>query len=260
MIVAVVVLEQSSSKIKNNEPPFVPLKDEVALEHLARIVLRGPFGVTVVASATEYFTRAKEVLSGFALQHVKLKSNTCGITEAVGAAISFRERWQKLMSDAATRFGSEDDDDEEPAKKSKGKGAKADWTRHRASPDVKVRGLARSFDRDGIIIFPANRPAISPELQAQMVEAFGREGADKGGAARPIAQSVYQGQRGYPVIIDMSIAAEVAALPLDTNFDDWLMKNLSRIQDVNVQHAGAVAVLKNEQDYDDLCALLKIDP
>ena len=167
------------------------------------------------------------------------------------AALKFSEeiraRWEKAMAAAAQRFNADaddddededDDDDEEddeaPANssltsrpthsKNGGRKAepKAEWSRHSANADVKVRGLARSFERDGVILFRGDSPLIRPELQAQLVESFARAGAAKGpeGAAlcagRPPGRARISGAdrpRRHP--------PKLMALPADTVFDDW---------------------------------------
>ena len=262
MIIAIVVVDKSDVLLQGKPPYFAALNAETALEHLVRTVLRGPFGVTVVASAPQFANQVKEHLSGFAVQYVASGSGLQLLSAALKFAADYRERWLKVMLAAKARFAGqadEEDEDVKPSPRPQRKGAdRKDWATLKSSADVKVRGLARSFDRDGIIVFPANRPAISLELQAQMVEAFGRESSDKGPNARPIAQVVHAGMRGYPVIMDLAVAKEVEALPVSASFDDWLLQQLSRIQDVPVQDAGAVSVLQTEDDLAEISRLLKL--
>jgi CTP:molybdopterin cytidylyltransferase MocA len=259
MIISIVIVDQL--ELHGKPACLVELGEETALEHLVRTVLRGPFGVIIVAAPSELSARVKEALDGFAVQHVEGASGQPLLAAALKFGRDYRERWERVMAEARAHFGEDADDDKRAAKAAckpiKG-AAKVGWAGFKSSADVKVRGLARSFDRDGVMVFPADHPAISLELQAQMVEAFGREAADKGANAKPLAQAVHAGQRGYPIVIDLPISNEVQALSVSTRFDDWLLSQLPRIQDVSVQDAGAVSVLRSEGDYENICRLLKI--
>jgi hypothetical protein len=262
MIIAIVVVDNSDLRLHGKAPCFAELGKEAALEHLVRTVVRGPFGVTIVAATPHNSSEIKKLLGGFAVQFVDAASDQQLLSAALKFAADYRLRWEKVMADAKARFAGKDDDDEDDSRKQirkpGGKGGAKDWANLKSSSDVKVRGLARSFDRDGIMLFPADRPAISLELQAQMVEAFGREQADKGAKARPIAQAVFAGERGYPVILDLPAAKELEVLPPATNFDDWLLAQLVRIQDVPVQDRGATSILRTENDLSEIMSLLKL--
>ena len=264
MIVAIILADRLEPLIHGQAPYFLPVSGdgdiedeedgETVLERLTRTVLRGPFGGTIVAAAPEHEARIKELLSGFAVQHLKLSPARAHVSEALMFAEAFRARWQKAMAAAAQRFPviEESDDEEEEAEASpkgkkavrrpqaKGKPAPQEWSKHHKSADVKIRGLARSFERDGVILFRGEQPISRPDLQAQVVEAFGREGAEKAGAARPMAQAVYQSVRGYPVLLSVDAAKEAAALPRATDFDDWLLQQLKRVQDVSVDDPAAI--------------------
>lgn len=271
MIVAIILADRTTNPSQGMAPYFLPPPDatndsgeETLLERVAATVLRGPFGGVIVAAAKEHSAAAKEVLNGFAVQHLQVAGSGAhsAVAEALAFAAAFRARWEKAMAAAGQRFSSADEDDEEdeddndddgedavsPKAKAKNKppaskAAKKEegWTRHSQSPDVKIRGLARSFDRDGVILFRAERPVFRPELQARVVEAFGREGTERAVSARPLGQAVYQGQRGYPVILSLDAAREIAALPASTLFDDWLLQQLARIQDISVDDAAAIS-------------------
>jgi CTP:molybdopterin cytidylyltransferase MocA len=275
MIIAVILADTLQPLIQNQPPFLLPLKDETSVERVARVVLRGPFGGTVVAAHAKYQSDLKEALSGFAVQHVALPA--AAIPGTVGALLpalkfaeDFRTRWERARAAAAARFKEDDSDededddaDEPPSPKRKkntpkqGAAEVRDWSRHSKNADVKVRGLARSFERDGIILFRAERPLIKPELQAQMVEAFARESADKKDKARPFAQAVYSGIRAYPVLFDRNVVPQIAKVAAATPFDDWLLDQLSRVQDVSVQDAGALESLNSEADYERIRTELK---
>ena len=260
MIIALVILDRTQPFLHNNAPCFAKWPgpasadgaDSSLLEQLVSTVLRGPFGGTIVALHPEPAEAAQEQLHGFAVHPFTIKNIAAGPhaawSEGLAAAAAFRERWEKAMAAAQSRFkGAQTPGDHAPAKNT--------LAEHRANKDVKIRGLARSFDRDGVMLFRGDYPAMSLELQAQLVDAFGKESPVA--AARPIAQAVHQGSRGYPVILNLDAAREVQALPPATDFDAWLLKNLSRVQDVNVEYWGAAAPLHSAGDYDDLCEKLK---
>ncbi|HYG75323.1 MAG TPA: hypothetical protein VEK08_10005 [Planctomycetota bacterium] len=263
MIVALVILDRLAANLQDKPSYFSELAPgKSVIEQVVSTVVRGPFAGTVVASLVEYFDRAQEHLHGFAIHPLKVANPKAGvhapIIDGLNFADSFRERWEKARAAASARFtDDEDDEDDEEApapisgRKSNGthRGAKkkADWAKHRDSKDVKLRGLARSFDRNGVILFRGDRPAITVNLQAQIVEAFGREGADKGPKARSFAQAVHNGVRGYPVLMSFEAAREVAALPAATKFDDWLLQNIQRVQDVNTDEWGAVAEVRDSE-------------
>lgn len=259
MIIATVVVDQKTPLLQGKPAWLCPLGSETALEHLLRTVVRGPFGVTIVASTPHDSARVKELLSGFAVQHVEAPAGTALLSAALKFGRDYRERWQKVMSAAKARFGDEEEGESRKHKPARSPDKKG-WAGMKGSADVKVRGLARSFDRDGVMIFPADHPAMTLELQAQLVEAFAREASDKGDTARPLAQPVHAGERGYPILADLTAAAEIEALPSSANFDHWLLQQLPRIQDVPVQNAGAVTVLRSEEDRENICKLLKIKP
>jgi CTP:molybdopterin cytidylyltransferase MocA len=225
MIVAVILADQISS---GKPVYFQPLDKGTTIERVAQVVLRGAFGGVVVASAPPIHSEMKQALSGFAVQHLQLDPSKGTVQQSLEFADAFRQRWEKAMSSAAERFGGE----KSPRAK-KGGSKSADWSRHRQSPDVKVRGLARSFERDGVMLFRGERSEITPELQARMIEKFGA--AAKSGQPRPIMQPVFQGQRGYPILFDLLIEKEIEALPASTDFDEWLLDQLARIQDVPVE-------------------------
>jgi CTP:molybdopterin cytidylyltransferase MocA len=275
-----IILADNTRTIRGQPPYLLPLGRETVIERAAAGVLRGPFGGVIIASAPQFAPRIREQLQGYAAQHVQLKGLGKGphaaLTESIAFAEAFRQRWEKARAAAAARFtddgndGDDGDDDLDgeddvapasPAKKQaprpRGKPG-GDWSSHRKSADVKIRGLARSFDRDGIMIFRGDCPALSAELQARVVEAFGREGVEKGAQARGIAQAVCAGQRGYPVALTLDAAREVAALPPTACFDDWLLENLRRAQDVKTDDPAAVSGARSEAGYQELLSRLKI--
>ncbi len=203
------------------------------LDALTRTILRGPFGLTLVAARSAQIATAQAQLSGYAIQIVDVASSAphALLIEGLAHARQARARWEKARAAAVSRFG----EDAEPQRTDQPEARRGagDWSKLQQSPDVKLRGLARSFQRDGVMLIRADTPALSLELQAQIVEAFAREGS-RVPSARPITQTVRGGMRDYPVLLGLEVAQEVEALPPATDFDEWLLANLARIHDVNV--------------------------
>ena len=128
------------------------------------------------------------------------------------------------MSNAAGRFEKSGGDEE--------KNSAGEWSKHKKSPDVKIRGLARSFERDGVLVCPGDFAEIQKEQLAQMVEGFARDGQST--SPHPFAEAVSAGLRGWPVMLSLDGAREVAALPAETVLPDWLLKNVERVCDIRV--------------------------
>ena len=271
MIVAIILADFTQPLIRGHVPYLLPMGDETVIERIARVVLRGPFGGTIVASAASFHSEVRSALEGFAVQHValgggggELQSGSAGAAaQALKFAESFRVRWEKAMAAAAERFGAGDDDEDDDApqtppgaRKPRNKKA-ADWASHSRSADVKVRGLARSFERDGVILFRGDCPLIAPDLQAQVVEAFARDAPIKAKGRRPFAQAVHNGLRGYPLVIERAAIPELLALPPQTVFDDWLLAQLPRIQDVPVQDGAILQRIGSDEDYENILGALE---
>ncbi len=213
---------------------FDMVDGETTIERVTGTVLRGPFGGTLVATPPALLAKVKNALQGFAVQHVDLPAGFAAQTgphalfvEALKAAEAFRARWERAMSLAAGRF-----------EKSSGKGdsikkgSSGEWSKHKQSPDVKIRGLARSFERDGVLVVLGDGVEIKKEHLAHIVEAFAREGQTV--TAKPFAQAILAGVRGWPVMLSPEGAREVAALPAGTVFSEWLLKNVERVCDIKV--------------------------
>jgi len=196
------------------------------IETVAATALRGPFGAVMFAARADYADRLDVALEGFALQHVDASTAKPGahgvLIAAIKAAEAFRLRWEKVRAAAAGRFENKD----------AGAGKKSDWGKHKQSADVKIRGLARSFDRDGILVIPADAHELKAEHLARVVEAFARDGQDA--TPHSFAQAVSNGERGWPVGMTLDAAKEVSALPPETDFAAWLLKNVQRVKDVNL--------------------------
>lgn len=237
MIVAIILCDRADIVIDGKPVYFLPLGEETVLERVVRTVLRGPFGATIVATAPAVAEQARALLSGFAVQQLALDrlsdDPNAGLAQALKFAAQARARWQRAMAGAAARFGGA------------GKG-QDDFSRHRRSPDVKIRGLAHSFQRDGVILFRGERPLSGPELQAHIVAAFGTE---TGPSAHALTRPVCAGQRGYPVLLDAALVNEVAALPPGVNLEAWLQQHAERVREVRVDELAAVESIDNAKDY-----------
>jgi len=215
MIVAVILADTLNA-------PYLEPKGDAVIERVASTVLRGPFGGTLVASRPEIAAKIKDALHGFAVQHVDTSAAKTGahgiLIEALNAAAAFRSRWENARAAAAERFEKQ--------------GKSGDWAKHKQSADVKIRGLARSFDRDGVLVVPGDAIELKPEHLARMVEAFARDGQ----APRPhaFAQAIFAGARGWPVVMTLDAAREVSALPAETVLAEWLLTNVERVTDVGL--------------------------
>lgn len=231
MIVAIVLAD--SDEI-GHKAYFETANDETVIERVTATVLRGPFGGTLVAAHPSNRDAIREALSGFAVQYVDVSPTISGsqpiLAIALKAADAFRTRWEKAMAAATGRF---DKFSDKTPSESRAKSNDADeWSKLKKNPDVKIRGLARSFDRDGILIAPADALEINKEHLAQMVEVFAREGQQPN--PKPFAQGISGGLRGWPVLMTWDGALEIAALPAGTRLSDWLLKNVERVCDVTL--------------------------
>ncbi|HEY3320229.1 MAG TPA: hypothetical protein VGP72_07175 [Planctomycetota bacterium] len=233
MIIALLILDRNAFNIQDKSAPEAP----PSLEQLISAILRGPFGLTVVGAPPDLLPIAHEHFRGFAVQTIPLTAAESRPLGSLQEALTFcgeaRGRWEKASAAAAARFSKQPSKQGSAGPGSAPGSALDPQTRAKlhSSPDVKLRGLARSLERDGVMLFHAE-PHMTPELQAQLVEAFGREGAAKGPAARPFTQAVYSGVCGFPVLLSLAGIEQIMALPQQTDFDAWLLQNLERVQDV----------------------------
>lgn len=231
MIVAIVLADNDEI---GHPSYFETANDETVIERVTATILRGPFGGTLVAAHPSNQEAIREALSGFAVQHIDISSNTTGtqsiLAAGLKAADAFRTRWEKAMAAATGRF---DKSGEKDLRDSAAKlNDSAEWSKLKKNPDVKIRGLARSFDRDGILVAPADSLEIKKEHLAQMVEVFAREGQQP--HPKSFAQGISGGVRGWPVMMTLDGAREIAALPSGTVLTDWLLKNVERVCDVTL--------------------------
>ena len=164
MFVAVILAAKSGGDATQY---FDGAPSESLIECVAAAVLRGPFGGVLVAAHPQIAARVREKLHGFAVQFVETaQARNADEVRAAGlkAAADFRARWEKARAAAAGRFA--------------GAGGQ-DWSKHKQHADVKVRGLARSFDRDGVLLVPGDALNLSKEKLAELIEKFTQQSADE---------------------------------------------------------------------------------
>lgn len=243
MIIAIVLNapEQNGAIDLAGPAAFLNLEHESVIERVAGTVLRGPFGVTLVATTKLHSEQAKTVLNGFAVQHVEAAPESL-LSAALKFAQDYRLRWENAMAAAGKRFSAPEHDEEGDEK--------VDWSKHKGSADVKVRSLARSFERDGVYICQADQPLLNTEVQAHLIERFCTPG--KGEAPqtmRAVTQAVYSGERGFPVILSLEAVTEVAALKPGADLQNWLLDNLNRVQDVKLDDPRAGLRIRSDADY-----------
>jgi CTP:molybdopterin cytidylyltransferase MocA len=218
MIVAV-ILADKNAPLADTYFAAAESGEGSVLERTAATVLRGPFGGTLVAAQPALHGRVKSALSGFAVQFVDVPATAqmgpAVVLAGLTAAAAFRSRWEKAMAAANARFEKKDPD-----------GSPGDWAKHKQHADVKVRGLARSFDRDGVLLVPADAPLLKPETLATAVERFARD------ASKKAVQIVRDGVRDWPAVLTLDAASELGASGLDVQA--WLLAHVETVLDVNV--------------------------
>jgi CTP:molybdopterin cytidylyltransferase MocA len=72
-------------------------------------------------------------------------------------------------------------------------------------------------ETDGAIVWPARFTWVGPETVTSLIEAFGVDAA--GGIVRP----AYEGEAGWPVLLPVGAAAQLANVPPDRMPDDVLI-------------------------------------
>ena len=196
------------------------------LEQTASTLLRGPFGGVLLSAHPLLKKRVRETLNGFALQFVDVPVNAQTPQEILAAGLSaaatFRERWERARAAANARF-------QKPSSEKEKSGG--DWAKHKQHADVKIRGLASSFDRDGVLLVPADYAEIRAEEIAASVERFARDG--QAAQAHPFAQGIKDGVRGWPVLATLDGAQELSKMGAST-IQDWLLKHIDRVLDLKM--------------------------
>ena len=163
MIVAVILAVKSGDEANIY---FDGAPGESRIERVAAAVLRGPFGGVLAAAHPQIDARIREKLNGFAVKFVAAnQARNADDVRAAGlkAAADFRARWEQARAAAAGRFGATEGQD---------------WSKHKQHADVKIRGLARSFDRDGVLLVPADAHNLTKEKLAELIEKFAQQKGD----------------------------------------------------------------------------------
>lgn len=226
MIIAIILCETADG----GEACFAAQGEETVIEQLAGSVMRGPFGGTLVACPPASMPRMRETLAGFAIQFAELSGPKGSIGPALRAGEALRARWEQAHAAAVSRFRAEEPQ-QRPSPNRRGKDPASsapgpDWAQLRQSPDLKIRSLARSFDRNGVMLFRGGQTGVTPELIARLAEHFGKEAP--GPQAHAVFRAACGDQPGNPVILSAEAAAELLALPAETAFDAWLAGQSAR--------------------------------
>jgi len=258
MIIAI-VLAEPLAPVDGEQPYFLDAGGASVLERAVSRVLRGPFGGTIVATSSDLEADCREALSGFAVQYAVTDDPATVAKAGLLEAAAFRKRWEKAMALASQRFGAKPgkktdnsrasqyqntrakDDDED------GSDERTDWKGLQKNSDVKIRGLARSFDIDGIMLFRGERAGLKLETQALLIDTFTREANN--GATQPLARIVANGRDAYPVLANLAAAKELENLPLSTRIDTWLASQSEKVLHVNSDDPAVGADLKTAADF-----------
>lgn len=257
MIIAI-VLAEPLKPIDGEQPYFLDAGGASVLERAVSRVLRGPFGGTIVATSSDLEESCREALSGFAVQYAVTDDPATVAKAGLLEAAAFRKRWEKAMAAAAQRFGAKagknapqsrtrelhndpvKDDDE-------GGDESTDWKDLQKNADVKIRGLARSFECDGIMLFRGERAGLKLETQALLVDTFTRDSQQ--GGTKSLARIVANGSDAYPILANLSAARELENLPLSVRIDTWLAGQTDKLLRVNSDDPAVNAELKTAADY-----------
>ncbi len=259
MIIAI-VLAEPLAPVDGEQPYFLDAGGVSVLERAVSHVLRGPFGGTIVATSSDLEADCRETLAGFAVQYAVTDDPATVAKAGLLEAAAFRKRWEKAMALASQRFGAKpgkkpdnsrasqyqntrakDDDDED------GGDERTDWKGLQKNSDVKIRGLARSFDVDGIMLFRGERAGLKLETQALLIDTYTREA--NSGATQSLARIVANGRDAYPVLANLAAAKELENLPLSTSIDSWLGSQTEKILRVNSDDPAVSADLKTAADF-----------
>lgn len=257
MIIAI-VLADPLKPIDGEQPYFLDAGGASVLERAVSRVLRGPFGGTIVATSSDLEASCRDALSGFAVQYAITDDPATVAKAGLLEASAFRKRWEKAMAAAAQRFGAKagknapqnrtrdlkNDSDEE---EDEGGEETTDWKGLQKNADVKIRGLARSFECDGIMLFRGERAGLKLETQALLVDTFTRDSQQ--GGTKSLARIVSNGKDAFPILANLSAAKELENLPLSTPIEAWLAGQTDKLLRVNSDDPAVSAELNTEDDY-----------
>jgi CTP:molybdopterin cytidylyltransferase MocA len=105
-----------------------------------------------------------------------------------------------------------------------------------SSLQTGLRAVPEACSR--VLFTPVDFPAVSESTLVRLISTVG-----------PLVQPVYQGQRGHPVLIDKSIAAEILALPENAQARDAIHRHTDQATYIEVEDAGVIADIDLPADY-----------
>src|SRR3989442_277040 len=110
MIVSVILADRTEPLIGGKLPYELPAGSETVIERVARTVLRGPFGGTIVVAPASHIGKLKPLLEGFAVHWIDSGAGPAelGLEAGLHFATVLRERWEQAMSRAAAQFSVSD--------------------------------------------------------------------------------------------------------------------------------------------------------
>jgi CTP:molybdopterin cytidylyltransferase MocA len=255
MIVAIVVVDPLPA-VKDAENPggvqpyFLKSGGQSVLEHAVSRVLRGPFGGTIVAVAEELEEPCREALDGFAVQFASADDARAVEKAGLLEAAAFRQRWEKARSLAAARFGGAGGNPRERRKGRSGgddDGESDDWKRHADAEDVKVRGLAQSFECNGVMLFRGERAGLKLETQAALIDAYSKAAREKPGF--DFARVIHDGAFAYPLFATVKGARELEGLGLDVPVEAYLTRHAGRVLQAPCADPAPFRALKSAADF-----------
>ncbi len=92
-------------------------------------------------------------------------------------------------------------------------------------------GLATASG-DALLVLPGDMPFVKPETVRAVIAAY---------RARPaIVSPRFQGKRGHPVVLPLSLRDEIRATPPDATLHDVIKRHADQRVDVDVDDAGIV--------------------
>lgn len=98
---------------------------------------------------------------------------------------------------------------------------------------------ARTANGDALLVLPGDMPYVRPETVRLMLDRFQLE--------RAIVSPRFDGKRGHPVVMPMTLRDEIVATPADANLHEVLKRHADRV-DVDVDDPGIVRDVDRPED------------
>lgn len=114
-----------------------------------------------------------------------------------------------------------------------------------AGPIGSVRAGLRALEThpvDGALIWPVDRPHVSVEVIAALLDAFRRTGG-------PIVVPVLEGRRGHPVVFARAVFDELIGAPDREGARAVVRRNQARVVEVPVSDSAVLEDLNTPDDY-----------